>query len=203
MGWESDECRSGLKQSWWCVRYWSGGENPWVSPLFLHHVHLYTLSCIILYNIYCGCTCVVHCSVHLHGEATDIENVTWYTDRLSTKLPILVSLHIIGNSLQTFARLLMSIEDCRQNMVGGPPYLTFDPFPILNTLIIICSHSWAQFQWGCYKLWRTSGKSRFKRQERKRRSLTEPLISTTENCRITWPSIPRRETYWRYDYCLT
>ena len=113
----------------WHLQIWSGvevvmckvlewrGKSLGISPFSASRapVHLYT----------CTSTCVSIVDVHvmyyieyIHiREGTYIEHATLYIDKLSTKLPILVFLHI-GNSLQTFARLLMSIEDCRQNMVG-------------------------------------------------------------------------------------
>ena len=113
-------------------------------------------------------------------------------------------LYTTGNSLQTFARLLMSIEDCRQNMVGVLHNII--TFLILNIIISHYSHSHthslAQYQWGCCRHWRTSGKSRFRRSEMTRRGLTEPQTSTTENCRIIWAPMPRRKTYLRYGYYL-
>lgn len=98
-------------------------ENPWVVPFFSGvtkctwaPVSLVVATIIRYYYIIYVGTIIRY----------------YYIMYIGVHVPILVS--FTGNSLQTFARLLMSIEDCRQNMVGVLHKLFEFLWTILNIL---------------------------------------------------------------------
>ena len=92
--------------------------------LSLHHMHLHTCNsyCAILYFS------IVDAQLELGSVHATWGRVTVYPPKYR-----FLFLYITGDSLQMFARLLMSIEDCRQNMVRD---LQFNTFFILNILFI-------------------------------------------------------------------